>query len=59
LLLFLNYKRVFYAVAADRQWLYTSFEKVYSDFKDDLSEPGKRLVMPFAEDFQSQSEYPT
>lgn len=42
-------KNVAYLVAGDRRWLYSCYEKVYCDFKDDIKEPGKRLGAHFLE----------
>jgi hypothetical protein len=40
---------VTYVVAADRQWLYDSYAKVYSDFADTVQEPGRPLGYLFLE----------
>jgi hypothetical protein len=44
-----NNPKIFYVVSADRRWLYACFETVYSEFKDMISEPGRRLGSLFLE----------
>jgi len=34
---------VFYVIAADRRWLYSSYEKAFDSFKGDIDEPGRPL----------------
>lgn len=41
---------VFYIIAADRNWLYTSFEKSYDSFKESIGQTG----LPFGELFLSK-----
>lgn len=38
-----NDSRVFYLLAADRRWIYGSFEEQYNEFRKHIDEPGKRL----------------
>ena len=40
---------VLYVVAADRDWIVSSYSQVYKDFNDDLSEPGRPLGHLFVE----------
>ncbi len=41
--------RVFYAIAADRRWLYVCFETAYSEFAPHIRQPGRRLGYLFLE----------
>jgi KAP family P-loop domain len=44
---------VFYVVAADRRWLFSSYKKAYESFKNDIDEPGRSLGYLFlAKTFQ-------
>lgn len=38
-----NDSRVFYVLAADRRWLYGSFEERYREFRKHIEEPGKQI----------------
>jgi Cdc6-like AAA superfamily ATPase len=38
-----------YVIAADRRWLYTSYEKYYDDFTNTVTEPGRPLGHLFLE----------
>jgi len=38
-----NDSRVFYVLAADRRWLYGSFEERYGEFRNHIEEPGKQI----------------
>lgn len=38
-----NDSRVFYLLAADRRWLYGSFEERYGEFRKHIGEPGKQI----------------
>jgi KAP family P-loop domain len=40
---------VFYIVAADRRWLFSSYKKAYDTFKNDIDEPGRPLSHLFLE----------
>lgn len=42
-------KNVIYLVVADRRWLYSCYERVYDQFKDNIKEPGKQLGAHFLE----------
>lgn len=44
-----NDSKVFYVVAADRDWLYVCFETEYKNFSDTTKEPGRRLGRLFLE----------
>ena len=51
--------RVLYIVAGDRDWICSSYQKVYSDFADTVSEPGRSLGHLFLEKvFQLSVEVP-
>lgn len=44
---------VFYVIAADRRWLFSSYKKAYDSFKNDIDEPGRPLSHLFlAKTFQ-------
>ena len=38
-----NRSRVFYVIAADKRWIYSSFENHYGEFRNHIEEPGKQL----------------
>jgi KAP family P-loop domain len=40
---------VFYVIAADRRWLFSSYKKAYDSFKNDIDEPGRPLSRLFLE----------
>jgi len=44
-----THRNLFFVIAADRRWLYTSFETVFDDFTDKIVESGKRLGYLFLE----------
>jgi hypothetical protein len=44
-----SHPRVFYAIAADKRWLYVCFENVYGEFAKNIHEPGRRLGFLFLE----------
>jgi alpha-beta hydrolase superfamily lysophospholipase len=48
---------VIYVVAADRRWIYTSYEKAYETFKESMNEPGRPLRFMFLEKIFQLSMY--
>ena len=40
---------VFYVIAADRRWLFSSYKRAYDSFKNDIDEPGRPLSHLFLE----------
>ncbi len=44
-----THRNLFFIVAADRRWLYTSFEKQYESFRENIVETGKSLGYLFLE----------